>query len=84
VSASGDKTCGQWDVAAGRELTSLVLKHPDAVADMAVTPDGQFAVTACDDGQLRVWALADAQELRTLTAPTNNTRFTSIDISSDG
>jgi WD40 repeat protein len=84
VSASGDNTCAQWNVADSNEMTSLVLKHPDAVVDMAVTSDGQFAVTACDDGQLRVWSLADAQVLRTLTAPNETTQFTSLDLSSDG
>ena len=29
VSASGDHTCGQWDVATGQEERELVLKHPD-------------------------------------------------------
>ena len=37
---------------------------------MAVTPDGQRAVSASDDQTLKVWDLASGRELRTLTGHT--------------
>jgi len=83
ITASGDNTCGQWDVASGQELTELVLRHPDWIADMAVSANGTRVLTSCDDGKLRLWSLADAQVLREIEAP-EGVAFTSVDLSSDG
>ena len=60
-SASGDNTCAEWDIASASELTDRVLKHPDWVAAMDVSADGSFGVSACEDGGVRVWNLANAQ-----------------------
>ena len=83
VSASGDNTCGQWDVATGEEIKDLVLKHPGWVAAMAVSADGTQALTSCDDGQLRLWSLAEATLLKTIK-PTEAVAYTSVDLSPDG
>ncbi len=83
VSSSGDNSCGQWDVATGRELTERVLSHPDWVSDMDVSDDGALAITSCDDGNLRLWSLADAQLARTIE-PAGDVVFTAVDISPDG
>ncbi len=56
-SASGDNTCGRWNVATGDEITSAILKHPDWVAAMDIRDDRALAVTACEDGKVRVWDL---------------------------
>jgi WD40 repeat protein/serine/threonine protein kinase len=86
ITASGDNTCGQWDVAAGREILPGVLKHPDWVSALAVSHDGRLALTACDDGKLRLWSLADAKVVRTIDSPTREPAdaVTSIDLSADG
>jgi WD40 repeat protein len=84
VTASGDNTCGQWDVVSGQEIPAGRLKHPDFVADIAVTPDGRLALTACDDGKLRIWSLKEAKLLRTLEPRNRTTSFSSIDLSPDG
>ncbi len=88
VTASGDNTCGQWDVATGRELTNSVLRHPDWVTDMDVSDDGRMALTCSDDGVLRIWSLEDAplgnaQLLRKIAPPRDGV-FTSVDLSADG
>lgn len=83
VTASGDNTCGQWDVETGQEITGLVLKHPNRIADMAVSADGETVATACDDGKLRLWSLSDATELSVID-PASQSAFTSIDLSPDG
>ncbi|MCG8450447.1 MAG: protein kinase [Pirellulales bacterium] len=83
ITASGDNTCGQWDVATGEEITDLVLKHPDWVADMAVSADGSRILTCCDDGKLRLWALEDARLLQTIE-PSADVVFTAVDLSPDG
>ncbi len=82
VTASGDRTCGQWDVASGQELRGLVLKHPDWVSAMDVSPDGELAITACDDGTARVWRLADAEVTGTLQSPDGV--FNSVSFSPSG
>ena len=99
ITSSGDNTCGQWDVVAGKEIRSGVLKHPEWVTDIVVSDDGRTALTSCDDGKLRLWSLADAQLLRTMESPPakspataaasaefpqTETAFTSIGMSSDG
>ena len=61
VSSSGDRTCGQWDVASGREVSERVLKHPAWVASVDVSGDGRRAVTTCEDGTVRVWSLPEAR-----------------------
>jgi WD40 repeat protein len=33
-------------------------KHPAAVSDLAVTPDGRLAVTSCEDHRLRFWEVS--------------------------
>jgi WD40 repeat protein len=48
-----------------RELRTLT-GHADWVLAVAVTPDGQCAVSASGDQTLKVWDLASGRELRTL------------------
>ena len=84
VTSSGDNTCGQWDVATGSERTELVLKHPAWVTDMAVSGDGKRALTACDDGRLRLWSLEDAHLLRTIEPTDDEAAYTAVDLSPDG
>jgi WD40 repeat protein len=43
-----------WDVNAAKELRKLT-GHTGFVRAVAFSPDGQFAVTASNDGTLRVW-----------------------------
>lgn len=63
ITASADRTCGQWDVANGEEYRQLVLKHPQWVTSLDISPDGTLALTTCDDGVARLWRLADASVL---------------------
>ncbi|MBA3485558.1 MAG: PQQ-binding-like beta-propeller repeat protein, partial [Pirellulales bacterium] len=84
ITSSGDNTCGQWDVAAGKEIAGGVLKHPEWVGDVAVSDDGQLALTCCDDGKLRLWSLDDGQLQRTMQPRNPGMAFTSIDLSRDG
>jgi WD40 repeat protein len=82
VSSSGDRSCGQWDVATGQELRQQVLKHPEWVTSLDLSPDGTLAITTCDDGLVRLWRLADAQTIRTLQLP--NTIFNAVSYAPDG
>jgi WD40 repeat protein len=49
-----------------RELRTLT-GHSGSVYGLAVTPDGQHAVSASEDHTLKVWELGSGRELRTLT-----------------
>ncbi|MEO1497967.1 MAG: protein kinase [Planctomycetota bacterium] len=83
VSASGDRTCGQWDLATGKEIKALVLKHPDWVTTLDVSPDGGHAVTACADGAVRRWRLADATVLQRTSVASGVTNAVALHPSGD-
>jgi len=66
LTASGDKTVAQWDIASGKELQSLILKHPDGVLSLALVPGRHQALTSCGDRSVRLWDLDKAQVIGTL------------------
>jgi WD40 repeat protein/serine/threonine protein kinase len=82
LTASADHTVAQWDVKSGAELRPLVLKHPEPVTAMALSPNGQVALTSCADGKVRVWSIERAQVAGTLDDPSST--ITSVAISGDG
>ncbi|TWT77631.1 Serine/threonine-protein kinase PknD [Posidoniimonas polymericola] len=86
ISSSGDNTCGQWDVTAGQEDRRLVLKHPDWVNSLDVSPDGRLAITTCEDGRVRVWRLGDASVVAEHRAgeSTRGAAYTRAGFSPDG
>ena len=75
VTASGDHTCGQWDVASGEELGKLVLKHAEWVSSLDLSADGKLALTTCDDGSRGLWRLADATQLAAVKSPGQAVQF---------
>ena len=82
LSASGDNTVGQWDVATGKELTKLILKHPDSILTMQPIPGGNSVITSCADHKLRVWSPDEAKVVQTI-GPFEGDVF-SLSVSSDG
>ena len=56
----GEQTVRVWDLATGAELRTLTSQGP-----VAVSADGQRAVSGDDDGTVRVWNLATGQALHT-------------------
>ena len=83
ISASGDNTCGQWNVETGEEFKELVLKHPGWIASMDVSADGTRVLTCCDDSLLRLWSADEAKLLRTISPP-EKVAYTSVALSPDG
>ena len=64
-----DNTLKVWDLASGAELHTLS-GHTGSVNAVAVTADGQRAVSASWDNTLKVWDLASGAELHTLSGHT--------------
>ncbi|HVT27244.1 MAG TPA: WD40 repeat domain-containing protein, partial [Lacipirellulaceae bacterium] len=60
----------------------LVLEHDNWVSSMDISPDGARALTACDDGVVRLWRLADATQLAAVKSP--GQPFNSVGFSPDG
>src|SRR5690606_1295641 len=58
-----DRTAMQWDVARRQPLIDLALPHPEWIEAIDLSRDDQWAVTACDDGGIRVWNVATAELL---------------------
>jgi len=66
VSSSIDKSVGQWDVASGKEIKSLLLKHPDAVLAIEIIPGTEQIVTSCADRAIRVWDQSNGTLIQTI------------------
>ncbi len=82
LTASLDNSVAQWDLTAGRELTQLILKHPEGVTSMAILPDGKRGVTTCDDGRLRLWDLQTATQIAAMGDQDDTLHF--VHVSPDG
>jgi len=82
LTASLDNTVGRWDVAAGRELTKLVWKHPAGVVGLALVGP-ERTVTACEDGLVRMWNLA-AESPTADVLPLPKAAYSTVASSSDG
>src|SRR5205085_5887988 len=48
------------------------LAHPKGVKSLALTTEGRYALTSCEDNQIRLWDVAQAKLLRTLSVPSAN------------
>ena len=65
-----------------RKNATLVLKHPEYVTALDLSPDGTLALTTCDDGIARLWRLADAQVLHEIKSP--GKLFSAVSFAPDG
>jgi WD40 repeat protein/serine/threonine protein kinase len=81
LTASADRTVGQWDVSSGDEPLALILKHPGPVATVAVVPRGSQAITLSDDGAVRLWDVDRAEMLGILGGDEGTSQ---IGVSADG
>jgi dipeptidyl aminopeptidase/acylaminoacyl peptidase len=70
-----------WDVATGTERASFK-RHTDAVAAVALSPDGQTLATGSWDTTVKLWDIATKQERTTL--PAHSSRITAVAFSRDG
>ena len=75
LTASNYNAVRQWQVPAGTEIKERVLRHPGAVVSLAVSADGRLALTACADGAVRLWDVAAAKQISSLTATGGRAAF---------
>ncbi|MHC5763463.1 NACHT and WD repeat domain-containing protein, partial [Nostoc sp.] len=65
ASASGDKTVKLWDVATGKEISTL--NHKNAVAVVSFSPDGKTLASASGDKTVKLWDVATGKEIFTFS-----------------
>jgi WD40 repeat protein len=88
LTASDDYSLRIWDLDTGEELQALE-GHEDRVSKVAVTPDGQYAVSAAgfpyvvsNDHTLKTWDLKKGRELYTLDD--HKSPVTAVAVTPDG
>jgi WD domain, G-beta repeat len=69
LSASWDTTVKMWDQTNGNVLHTFA--HPLDVNAVAVSRDGKWMLTGCDDKHMRLWDLTTNQEVKKFTPHTN-------------
>jgi WD40 repeat protein len=78
LAGSYDETAIMWDVATAKQLfiltdTVAVKQRGNGVSlkvwDVAISPDGQYALTAHTDGKLRLWDVSPSIDPATLAGP---------------
>ena len=73
-----------WDVGRDRQTCSYKVDgHKAWVRAAAISPDRSFAISCCDDAQVRVWNLATGESY-SLSLPTDSANGTLIHISPNG
>ena len=66
----------------GTSLVRTLAGHAGSVRAVAISPDGQHAVSASADRSLKVWDLSSGRELRTLTGHSDSVN--AVVVTSDG
>jgi WD40 repeat protein len=66
LTANNHRSVDIWPVPMNVAEPQRSLSHPDAVISLSVSDDGSLALTACNDGVVRLWKLDTGQVLRTL------------------
>ena len=64
------------------ELVRTLAGHTNCITGVAITPDGHLAISASEDGTLKVWELENGKCLRTLEGHTGGVE--SVAITPDG
>ncbi len=66
LSGSVDRTLRLWEVATGRQITSL-RGHTGYISSVAFSPDGQWALSGSGDQSIKLWDVRLGKEVMTFT-----------------
>ncbi|HAX85896.1 MAG TPA: type IV secretion protein Rhs [Cyanobacteria bacterium UBA11370] len=80
ASASGDKTIKLWDVATGKQITTLK-GHTNSVSSVSFSPDGKTLAFASGDKTIKLWDVATGKQITALTG--HEELVTSVSFSPD-
>ncbi len=80
ATASNDGKACVWDTHTGDRR--MCFSHPDAIADVSLSPDAKKLAVACDDFLIYIWSLSTQKILSKLKLHTGMVR--SVNFSSDG
>lgn len=82
---TGDKnTLVAWNARSGKRLKEFA-SHPGEVEDIAISPDGRYAATGCDDTRIRLWDIRSGKQLFAQPAvPTRYNLTTDVMFTPDG
>jgi WD40 repeat protein/uncharacterized caspase-like protein len=73
-----------WDVQSGKKIGVLIAQGDDTdVTSVAVSPDGQFVVSASVDGVVRLWGLKNRRLLHAMGQSLFNSSIESLAVSAD-
>ncbi len=87
ASGSGDGTIKLWNVADGREITTLrggYSRFIRFVQSVAFSPDGTLLASGSADGSIKLWQVADGSELTRLQLQGPAVSIQSVAFSPDG
>jgi WD40 repeat protein len=86
LAIGGDDGLGLWDVATGQQLVELVSHADDShrVLSLAFSPDGQLLAWGDGLGNIRLWNIAQRQEIRSIFTGKKGYPVVSLSFSPDG
>jgi WD40 repeat protein len=65
---AGEAVCVVWNAATGRQ-ERLLRGHADVIHSVAIAPDSRRALTASNDGTVRLWDIETGAELQRFESP---------------
>jgi len=82
VTASGDGSISQWDVASAQEVPGLRLQGSGWITSMDLSPDGQLLAFATQQGDVQIWNPHQARPVRDIS--TGGGQVGCVEFSPDG
>ena len=81
ILSAGGRTIRVWDIQTGKEL-HVLKQESSTIRRAAVSADGGYVLTCCDDKAMHLWALSARREISTKSV--RDGEVMSVDFSPDG
>ncbi|MEH1886546.1 serine/threonine-protein kinase [Nostoc sp.] len=82
ASSGGDGTIKLWNLATGKEISSLNA-YSQQVNAVAISPDGKTLVSGSDDSTIKIWNLRTRKQIRTLEGHSDSVHALAISADSE-